>query len=159
MNDKTIKIREAKSHRTIELSVNDIVDLVPSIRDGYINLVTRDYMRYRNRKTHCQVDKWITVKKSALKKAGIYKVWDYYSHRSRVVCKGEILAIENHEDGPFKGKFNLTLDRPHVYTAHDWVKIMDYEYIGEQDFDRIVVGERTVKKLGYKAYPNIYVHP
>lgn len=159
MNDKTIKIYDAHSHRAIHINAKDIVDIVPSLRDGCVNLVMKDYVFYKNRKTHCQRDKWIIVKESTLKKLGIYKVRDCYSHRSRVVFKGEILAVENHEDGPFKGKFNLTLDRPHVYTAHDWIKIGDYEYIGDQDFDRVVVTEKTVKRMGYKNYPNIYVHP
>ncbi len=159
MKDKTIKIYEHLEHRSITVKVKDIVDIVPSFWEGCKCLVMRDYVRYKNRKTHCQVDKRICVKESALKKLGIYKVRDCYSHRSRVVFKGEILAIENHEDGPFKGKFNLTLDHPHVYTAHDWVKVGDYGYIGEQDFDRVVVSESTVKKMGYKNYPNIYVHP
>ena len=159
MKGKTIKIYEAHSHRTIELNVNDIVDLVPSMWNGCVNLVMKDYVWYKNRKTHCQVDKWITVKKATLDRLGIFKVRDCYSHRSRVVFKGDILAIENHEDGPFKGKFNLTLDHPHTYTAHDWVKIGLIDYIGEQDFDRVVVTEKTVKKMGFKNYPNLYVQP
>lgn len=159
MKDKTIRIYEHLEHRSITVKVKDIVDIVPSMFDDCVNLVMKDRVRYKNRKVHCQMDKRICVKESDLKKLGVYKVWDCYSHCSRVVCKGEILAIENHEDGPFKGKFNLTLDRPHVYTAHDWVKIGYVDYIGERDFDRVVVSERTVKKMGYKNYPNIYVHP
>lgn len=157
MKDKTIKVYLPLGHRSIELKVKDIIDIVPSLSDGCVCLVMKNYVFYKNRKTHCPWDKLICVKESALKKLGIYKVRDCMSHRNRIVFKGDVLAVENHEDGPFKGKFNLTLDRPHVYTAHDWVKIGLIDYIGEQDFDRVVVTEKTVKRMGYKNYPNLYV--
>ena len=71
MKGKTIKIYEALDHRTIEVNVADIVGIAPSCWDGCVNLVMKDYVRYKNRKTHCQMDKRICVKKAALVKAGI----------------------------------------------------------------------------------------
>lgn len=90
MKDKTIKIYEVHSHRAIHINAKDIVDIVPSLRDGCVNLVMKDYVWYKNRKTHCQVDKWITVKESTLKKLGIYKLRDAVSHRPKVIFAGNI---------------------------------------------------------------------
>lgn len=90
MKGKTIKIYDAHSHRTIEINPADIVDLVPSMWDGCINLVMKDYVWYKNHKTHCQCDKYVTVKAKALKKAGIYKLRDAVSHRPKVIFAGNI---------------------------------------------------------------------
>lgn len=90
MKGKTIKIYEHLEHRSIKVKVRDIMDIVPSLWDGCVNLVMKDYVRYKNRKTHCQMDKRICVKKSALKKLGIYKLRDAVSHRPKVIFAGDI---------------------------------------------------------------------
>ena len=71
MKDKTIKIYEVHSHRTIQINAKDIVGIAPSCWDGCVNLVMKDYVFYKNHKTHCRCDKYVTVKKAALVKAGV----------------------------------------------------------------------------------------